>query len=153
MTNNNELTVEQINMVLGIQNDVRDIVQEFVLEEGMYSKIEEDRLRYYRKELNDFLLDPKATVHEKQAAIANLTQVEGFIDLFETIQGYGLDTTGMNASQVVLQASQRTLTSWVKPALRKGNSSDGSIVRAKDSALSMANKARGWLHNVTAPKE
>jgi len=112
----NKLTIEEINYMLGLQNTVRDIVQKHNLQDCFYAEIKEKNLYICLEELNKELRNPENSYRDKQEMMIHIDQVEGFIDLYKSVQSLGFDTTGLNGLEVILQASKKPITVWNRPS-------------------------------------
>jgi hypothetical protein len=164
MTNNNQLSVEQVNMMLQLQNDIRDSIQDYgvvdaAIDQGKgvsinFSQLEEGELMDCRNKLNDVLADRNCPVKKRQSALASLTQIEGLLDVFHIVKQYGLDPAGMNGAEVVLTASRKPIRVWNKTGLADYFVTDashlkGGLTKAKDTTMSVTNRFANWLANKT----
>lgn len=160
----NQLSVEQVNAMLQLQNDVRASIQEYgvvdaAIDQGKgisinFSQMEESELKDAREKLNVILADYNCPVKKRQSAMASLTQIEGLLDVFDIVQGYGLDTSDMSGAEVVLNASRKPIRVWNKTTLGDYLISDTSHVKdsfkkVKDSSLSATNRFANWLASKT----
>lgn len=160
----NELTGQQINAMLQLQNAIRESIQDYGVmdvnvDQGKgisinFSKMEEPELLECKTKLNAVLADHNSPFKSRQSAIASLTQVEGLLDIFDIVREHGLDPSGMAADEVVLTASRKPIRVWNKTKLGDYFLSDAEALKnatakVKNSSVSATNKFANWLASKT----
>lgn len=160
----NELTGQQINAMLQLQNDIRASLQDYGVmdvnvDQGKgisinFSKMEEPELEECKTKLNAVLADHTSPFKSRQSAIASLTQVEGLLDVFDIVKSHGLDPSGMSGADVVITASGKPIRVWNKTKLGDYFLSDAeafknATAKIKDSSVTATNKFANWLASKT----
>lgn len=155
MTNNTQLSVEQINARLQLQNDIREIVQEHVLiPNTKFSVATPAILATYRKQEEEIANNPAATIEARQFALDSLKQIEGAEAVFNYTRQYGFDPSNMSAEKIVKELSQKPLSTWVKQRTfvdvsNAVNNTKEIGMRAVDGTLTGINKFANWVANKT----
>lgn len=133
-----------------VQMEVRKVVTNHQLKDGLFSKLEEHRLDYYATQYRSIMNSAQSTTLEKVQAAQELLAVEGFQKLFKMMHDLGLDTSGMTGGDIIHQTLQEKLQG-TRPRMADVMSQKMSIGtnKAVTGTKKGLNKFGSWLASKT----
>lgn len=160
----NQMTAQEINAMMALQSAIRETIHDYgvmdvLVDQGKgisinFSKMEQAELQEYKVRFNQVLADHKSPFKDRQIAIASLTQIEGLLEIFDTVDANGLDSSGMTGAEVVFTVIGKPIRVIKKTSLGAYFYTDTDSVRdgvakVKDSSISATNKFANWLAGKT----
>lgn len=146
----NQLQVNEA--VVKAQMEVRRVIFEHKLAEGVYAQFPEDALLVEKRELEGKIQNPHFPTVGKVAAASELLQVEGFVKLFNMMRAMGLPTKDMNGSAIVAAVLCETLESHTSKYSGVGAAAQVGVKRFKElgnTVKGSTNKWAKWLASKT----